>query len=187
MATGLGLNMLRDGATDATPRETVSLPPASPRRLRSRGGSTSGHQVLRCTRPAASLHHRKASGPRQATSSAATRAPSTSACPGASVNRSGGRRPSRTTSQPPRTATTAAIGKAATAGSAQLRTASTAPAVSVASTACCWRDVRQAKGSPGSGRELADVFDEGGKLGIGGAFASHQPDPELIVLGFQQP
>src|SRR5690606_20189862 len=183
MAAGMGLNMRGYGATDATSGEEDSRPVAKRSRRRASVDSTSGHHTRRRVRPDGSRQRMKASGPRHATDNEATADPSTATVSADSSTSTASRHASRrsTAIAPARTAM--AAGMAAAGGSPLSSSAATAAAANSAVVQPCWREGRQRKTS---GPQLPDVLDQSGKLGIVRGVASHQPEPELIVLGIQQ-
>ena len=107
--------------------------------------------------------------------------PSSAARPsGAIVRRCDGRRASR---RPRRTPCPAAVSASGTANVTGIPLDSTLRAASTPMAHSAKASHREGRHSS---RQAADAFDELGEFGIGGGVVSHEPVPELIVLGFQQ-
>ena len=87
---------------------------------------------------------------------------------------------SRRASRTPSPAASTASGMAMIAGISLDITLNAANMPRASSASTSQREGRQSR------RQGADGFDELGEFGIGGRFVSHEPEPELIVLDFQQ-
>lgn len=189
MATGIGLNMqgaLRAGygATVAATCVESCMPDVHSRSARRPAtSSTSGVPTQYPHVPFAVRQPRKAAGPRQETETHSAGSPSTcNRHSGADhVRRCDARRSSVNASNVPRSAAARASGIAHARGISHASTPNAASAPRRPKDAACQRE------DPASMRQGADTLDHLCECFIGRGLVPHEPAPELIVLGFQQP